>query len=227
MRKITAVALDDQPLLLAGIRSLIAQDPEIDLVGEGSVGEHLFSLVEKHQPNVVLLDLNMPHQEGGADRTTFQALPAINQLHRDHPQTVVIVLSQHISVTLIEGAFEIGVRGYILKDDIVSLNLPEAIRAVHQGRLFLSEAIKDELLQSRHGAKHSLLTKRQKQIVRQLASNLDMSISSHAAVLGITEASLRNHLSNMFRALNVSNISSCIVTCMRLGLVPFDTTYIE
>ena len=61
MRKITAVALDDQPLLLAGIRSLIAQDPEIDLVGEGSVGEHLFSLVEKHQPNVVLLDLNMPH----------------------------------------------------------------------------------------------------------------------------------------------------------------------
>lgn len=226
-KKIRIIALDDQHLLRQGIRRIIEREPEMQLVGEGWVGEHLPALVAEHRPDVVLLDVNMPQQEGDRDGgTTFRAFPAIAHLHKTHPETVIIILSQYISITLIEGAFEMGVRGYILKDDIESLNLGEAIRTVRDGRFFLSEAIKEEFIRTRNGRLADALTERQKEIVRQMASNVNLTYAQHAAVLDIQEQTLRNHLTAIFSILDVPNLACCIVKCMQEGIVPFETRYV-
>lgn len=227
--KIKVVTLDDQHLIREGIRRLMEQDKEMELVGEGSAGEDLPVLVARHQPDVILLDVNMPMQNGsdGKGENTFRAFPAIASLHKSHPQTLIVILSQYISVTLIEGAFELGVRGYILKDDIESLNLTDAIRTVLDGRYFISEAIKEEFIRSRNGRIADALTKRHKEIIRQMASNLNMTYGEHAAALGIKEQSLRNQLTTIFGILNVPNLASCIIKSMHEGIIPFEPRYVE
>lgn len=227
-KKIKIIALDDQHLIRQGIRRLLEQDPQMELVGEGWVGDHLSALVAEHRPDVVLLDVNMPLQEESDDpENTFRAFPAVARLHKAHPQTVIIILSQYISITLIEGAFEIGVRGYILKDDIESLNLTEAIHTVLEGRYFISEAIKEEFIRSRNGRLSDALTERQKEIVRQMASNLNLTYAAHAAALNIKEQSLRNQLTTIFGVLGAPSLASCIIKSMREGIVPFETRYVE
>ncbi len=227
-RPITVVVIDDQPLLRAGVRSLLEKEADIQLVGLGWVGDHLHTLVSKYRPDVVLLDLNMrQHESDEIEREMFRALPAIARLHEEHPQTVVIVLSQYISVTLIESAFELGVRGYILKEDVRSENLATAIRTVTNGQLFLSEAIRDELVRSQTEGIQNPLTGRQREIVYQMASDLDLPYAVHAEALKISEQAMRNHLTNIFKALDVTNLSACIVRCMELGIIPFETKYIQ
>jgi DNA-binding NarL/FixJ family response regulator len=223
---INVIAVDDQPIVLQGIRRLIEQDREMQLVGVGSTGDHLFDLMAAHRPDIVLLDVNMPQHEN-EKKSTFRALPAVARLHHAYPEALIIVLSQHISITLIEGAFEIGVRGYILKDDIKSLDLTEAIRTVRAGRFFLSEAIKEEFILARSGKINDLLTERHREIIRQIASNVNLTYGEHARALGIKEQTLRNHLGNMFRTLEVPNLAACIIRCMQEGIISIDTRYVE
>jgi DNA-binding NarL/FixJ family response regulator len=223
---IRIIALDDQHLLRQGIRRLIEQEPGMQLVGEGWVGDHLPALMSAHRPDIVFLDVNMPQQER-EEKSTFRAFPAIARLHKAYPETLIIILSQYISLTLIEGAFEIGVRGYILKDDVESLNLADAVRTVREGRYFLSEAIREELIRSRNGTINDLLTERQREIVRQMASNVNMTYGEHAAVLGIKEQTLRNHLTNVFSILDVPNLACCILKSMQEGLISFEVKYVE
>ena len=226
MSSIKIVAVDDQPIVLQGIQRLIEKEPEMQLVGEGFVGEHLFELMQIHRPDIVFLDVSMPHSEG-TDVSDFRAFPAIARLHADYPDTLIIVLSEYISITLIEGAFEMGVRGYILKNDIRSLDLPEAIRIVREGRFFLSEAIKNEFIRARNGTINDRLTDRHKEIMRQIASNVNLTYAQHADALGIKEQTLRNHLRNIFSTLEVPNLMSCVIRCMQEGIISFDTRYVE
>ena len=216
--RITVVALDDHHLIRAGIRSLLADSEDIELVGEGWAGEHLAQLIETHRPHVVLLDLKMPareKQEGDGD-IPFRTFAAITRLN---PETRVILISQHVSPATIEGALQSGVRGYLLKDDALSLHLIEAIHCVYHGGFYLSGEVSRQLSRLQPTLAKIPLTGRQEQVIQSIAANPDWSYTEHARQLGISENTFSNHLRHIFERLEVNNITAAVVKAIELGIV--------
>ena len=224
---IKAVIIDDDPLHRQGILHQLNAVDDIALVGIGTVGDHLFELVEQHQPDIIILDLNMPQRQGSKNYD-FKALPAIARVNEMYPGTLIIVISQYISLTLIRGAFETGIRGYILKDDDEAIfEIADAVRQVKRGQPVLSNAIRQEMFKSRYPTDLVEFTKQQTKVMRQLASDLDASYQYHADALGIAEKTFRNHLSEINRKLGTTNKTASVVRCMELGIIPFNSRYIE
>lgn len=221
-KPITVVAIDDHPLIRQAVRSMLALNDEIVLVAEGSAGEHLFPLVAEHRPDVLILDLGLPQTSNDSTYDqNFQVLPAVARLHQEYPETAVIILSQHIITSLVHQANEVGVKGYLLKSDDLSLNLPDAIETVSMGGVFFSESISQVLFDG-GTPPDPILTERQREIVLAIASAPDASYAEHAAALQIAEATLSNHLSRIFRKLGVKSLTACVVRCIELGIVPVE-----
>jgi len=223
MKPITVITLDDHYLVRQGIRSLLAEDESIRLVGEGSVGDHLAPLIKRHEPDVVLLDIGMPQQEikeGGRTDNSFRALPAIARLRNEYPDMNIIVVSQYASQVLVEGALEMGVRGYLLKGDALSAHLADAIRAVYRGGVYLSEGVSNRVrLPSLSARNEAALTTRQREIIRAIAAQPELTYAQHADQIGISEHTFTNHLRQIFSRLGVSNVTAAVVRAMQLGIV--------
>ena len=144
-KPITVVVVDDHPLIHEAVQSLIDKHEDIELVGTGLDGDDVFHLVETHKPDILLLDLEMPQSRTGNTGQRFRALPTIAQLRKKYPQTAPIILSQHLLRPLINRAVEYGLRGYLLKSDGLSLEVPDAVRRVSQGGLAFSETIRQQV----------------------------------------------------------------------------------
>ncbi|MCP5096843.1 MAG: response regulator transcription factor [Chloroflexi bacterium] len=227
---ITIVVIDDHPLIRHAIKTQVTESENLILVGEGTAGEHLASLVAQHQPDVVILDLNMPQSSlnhNGKPSEPFQALPEVTKLHRQYPETAVIILSEHIVPSLIYNGIKSGIKGYILKSDDFSLSLPEAIATVSKGGLSFSPQIQQKLFAARTDTYPPVLTPRQLEIVQTIAKSPDKSYAQHAANLGIRESSLRNHLTNINKILGAQNLTGCIIRCLQLGIVSLEIVSLE
>jgi DNA-binding NarL/FixJ family response regulator len=222
LEKIKVVSVDDHPLIHEAIRSLMADHQNMELVAEGYVGDHVFSLVEEHRPNVLILDLMMPAHENSQQKDqTFSPVPALERLVEEYPDTAIIILSQFLHKTIAQSAIDHGVRGYLLKSDNLSLNLPVAIEQVNKGGVYFSLEFSQELFSAKGPPPNKLLTVRQRETILAIAKNPDQSYSQIADGLGIAERTVKGHLNNAYRALEVSNITACIIRCMQLGLIPF------
>lgn len=220
---ITVVVLDDHYLIREGIRRLLDDHFDVELVAEGSVGDELFPLVERYRPDIILLDLGMPQTAQGAMHAQgpeFAAFPAIVQLRQDYPDTRIIIVSQYGTKTLVAGALEAGVKGYLLKSDALTQNLVEAIRMVHFGGVYFSDAIGQKLLEVEEHQPPPVLTDRQREIVRAVAANPNLSQAEHAQRLGISEHTLKQHLRQIYRGLGVSNLTAAVIKAIQLRIVP-------
>lgn len=220
MNAIRAVLVDDHPLIHEAVKSLLSEREDIVLVGQGYAGEQLFPLLEEYSPDVLILDLTMP-QHGNDSPARFAYLKAIAQLRADYPDMAVIILSQYLQSSLVQSLAEYGVKGYLLKSDNLSLNLPEAILAVTRGGVFFSEAVIGELFGKAKKPAENLLTERQRTVILAIAKNPDDSYAQIASRLAISENTLKGHLRNAYAALETTNITSCIIRCMQLNLIPF------
>jgi DNA-binding NarL/FixJ family response regulator len=197
----------------------------MELVGEGSTGDDVLALVKELAPDVLLLDLSMP--QSSADKSSgeqFKALPTIAGLSKKHPDTAIIVLTQHFVPVIIQGAVDLGVKGYLLKSDDLSLNLPSAVATVSKGGVYFSETIGEELFGKAKADRVVNLTARQIEILTNIAGSPDDSYATQAVNLGITESTLKNHLTRAFKALGVTNITAAIIRCMQLGIIPLKGT---
>lgn len=217
---ITVIAIDDHFLIREGIRSLLAGHPDVQLVAEGWAGEHLLHLVQVHSPDIVLLDLGLPATPQAGQTPPFQAFPALATLAQNHPRTRVIIVSQHDSPTLVEGAIELGVRGYLLKYDALTQQLVEAIRVVHRGGAYFSTAIWARL-QGQTSPSTVHLSPRQQEILWALAIHPDYSQARHARQLGISENTLKQHLRHIYRALGATNLTSAILKALQAEILPW------
>lgn len=222
MKTIKVVSVDDHYLIHEAIRSLLADHQGIDLVGEGNVGEQIFPLVERHRPDVLILDLIMPRLVGGnPEIDAFMPAPTLVKLRQDHPETAVIILSQYLNQHIVQSAIQHGVRGYLLKSDNLSLNLPDAIKEVNRGGVFFSLPVSQELFNPPQAPPDNLLTARQREIILAIAKAPDTPYAEIADRLSISPRTLKGHLDNAYKALDVGNITACIIRCMQLGLIPF------
>ncbi len=220
METITIVAIDDHPLIRQAIKSLVSTRENMELVAEGAVGSDALKLTEQYQPDVLLLDLSMPQNEEDTEGR-FQALPTIARLMERHPDTSIIILTQHYVPVIIHGAIKRGVSGYLLKSDDLSLNLPGAIEAVAKGGVYFSETVGQQLFQNGAQDKKEKvnLTERQIDILTTIYNSPDASYTEHAKNLNIKVTTFKAHLTKAFKALGVTNITAAIIRCMELGII--------
>lgn len=219
---IKVILIDDHFLIHEAVASLLAHRGEFELVAKGTAGKQIQPLIEQYHPDVVLLDINIPAQPGTTIRHAgrFQTLPAIRRLRQKHPQTQLVILSTDANRYLIEAALEAGARGYLLKDDELSLDLPDAIRAVHKGGVYFSKEVARQVVLPQPEYSDTGITDRQVQVLQYVISNANLSYAEHARNMGIAENTFRNHLRAIFAKLGASNLTYAIVRAIQLGIIP-------
>lgn len=215
-RAITVVTIDDHPLVREGIKRQLETDQGLRLVGEGSCGDDVLRLAEALQPDVMLLDIELP-QSADSHGKNFKLMMTLPVLQQRFPKTCPIIISQHLSQGLLRGAFTRGVRGYLLKDDILTLEVNKAIRQVVEGHHYFSHGVTARLAMNQHS--RADLTPRQKDVLMSLVENPNSSYIQHAELLGINEGTLRNYLQELKRQLNASTVLGCVVEAVREGIV--------
>lgn len=207
--------VDDQTLFRSGLAQLLSSDPRLELVGEAEDGLDALDLVREKHPDVVLMDIRMPRMDG---------LDATRQIAREHPDVKVLILTTFDADSYVIHALEAGAAGYVLKDA-----RPEAIAtsilAVRAGERVMAGPVADRVLKMLTGATtekefYDGLTSREIEILKMMAAG--MPNKQVAYRLGISEKTVRNHVSNMYEKLHVYDRAQAILYAVRKGLVSAD-----
>lgn len=223
-QKITIALIDDHKLFREGVKRILSFESSFEVVAEAGDGKEVEALVEKHKPDVVLMDINMPEING---------IEATKQLLEKHPDTKVIILSIHDDETYVSHALQSGAQGYLLKE-IDTESLLEAIRVVHDGGSYLHPKVTHnlveeyrKLVQSKqatnglHEIEHRkplhLLTRRECQVLQLLSEG--QSNRKIAETLVISEKTVKNHVSNILQKMEVDDRTQAVVKAIKNGWV--------
>lgn len=214
---IRIVIAEDHNLVRQGIRALLEQSGEMQVLGEAATGEEACRLAEEHMPDVVIMDLAMPRLDGA------QAAERILGM-KGHTQ--VIILSMHADTTMVQQLLRRGVKGYLLKD-AVGEELLLAVRSVSQGKMFLSPTISDTVMamlfdppDSSKETMADLLTPREREVLQLVAEgNTNNAI---AETLSISVKTVEKHRANVMSKLGVNDLASLIRESIKQGLVLLD-----
>ncbi len=203
---------DDHPLVRAGVRRVLESVPGIELVGEAGTGRETLAGLRTAQPDVLLLDLNMPDGDG------FTVLHEARALA---PDTHIIVLTMHAQPEYITRAVREGANGYLLKDLAVQ-DLVAAIDAVMSGSSFFSERAQRALAESMRagGAGESplaRLTGREREVLVAVARGL--TTKEIAANQNISARTVETHRANLMRKLDVHSVALLTQFAIREGLI--------
>ncbi|MCL2647069.1 MAG: response regulator transcription factor [Phycisphaerales bacterium] len=207
-RKIRVLCVDDHPLVRKGIASILANEPDITLIAEGSSGVDAVALYRQHRPDVVLMDLRMP----GGDGTT-----AVIDIRREFPDARIIALTSYDGDQDIYKALEAGVKGYLLKD-MVHTDVLKAIRAVNAGNRFVPAEVAERLTESfpYHG-----LTSREQEVLALVARGL--SNKQIAAQLGTATGTTKIHIQNILQKLKATDRTEAVTLAIRRGIIRLDS----
>jgi DNA-binding NarL/FixJ family response regulator len=207
MSTIRILCVDDHPMILEGIATMIDRQPDMSLAATALSGEQAVALFRQHRPDVTLMDLQL---------TGMSGLDAIVTIRAEDPDARIIVLTTFQGNEDIHRALNAGAATYLLKD-VRSHELLDMIREVHAGRRPLPPNVAS-LLEAR-GA-HPLLTSREVEVVALLAKGLRNK--EIAGVLGISEQTTKVHVKNILAKFNVSDRSAAINIALRRGIVHVD-----
>jgi DNA-binding NarL/FixJ family response regulator len=212
---IRVVLVDDQTLVRRGIRSLLELAGDITIAAEAGDGDEAIAVIRREQPDVVLLDVRMPKQDGVAVLRTLHAAG-------DLPPTILLTTFDD-DESLLEGV-KAGARGYLLKD--VSLEqLTDAIRTVAQGGTVIRPAITERVLRGLEHVRRDFdalsppdpLTKREVEILRLMAGGY--SNREIAEALGTAEGTVKNHASSILSKLGVRDRTRAVLKALELGYI--------
>jgi DNA-binding NarL/FixJ family response regulator len=215
---ITVLLAEDHNIVRKGIRALLEQVADIEVVGEVDNGLAAVDFVYQHKPNVVIMDINMPQLNG---------IQATEQICAGNPQTHIVILSQYSDETMVRQAIRAGAEGYLLKHSLVE-ELPLAIRAVHRGKTYLAPDVSRVLLDNfreadalmNTGNPLNRLTSRERQVMQMVAEgNTSKEI---AKVIGVTDKTVDKHRSNLMAKLNLKDLAHLIRTAIKHGLIFID-----
>jgi len=199
------VVADDHRLMVEGIRRALEGAEDVEIVGEASTGSQVLPLVRRLRPDVVLLDMRMPQMDG---------LTCLDQLRKNCPDVKVVVLSVFSDPERIQAAFKHGASGYIVKS-VNPIDLPSAIRQAVEGTVFHAVGLPE--VDERSLGKAAGLTERELSILKAVARGL-----SNAAIgkeLWVTEQTVKFHLTNIYRKLNLANRTEAARYAYQHGLV--------
>lgn len=205
-QEIRVLYADDHPSMRKGIASILANEPDMLLVGEAGNGQELINLFLSRRPDVTLMDLRMPEIDG---------IAAIRVLRQHSPNARIIVLSSYDGDQDIYRAMEAGVCGYLLKE-IAHTEIVQAIRTVHAGKRLIQSNITARLGDLPRGA----LTPREIQVLALAAQGLaNKEIGNH---LGTTVGTIKIHIQNILSKLNASDRTHAVTIALRRGILHLD-----
>lgn len=208
---IRVVLADDHPVVRAGIRNLLEKAADIEVVGEAQTGNEALQLVKTLQPDVLLLDMELPDLSGAE---------VARQLNEAHLSTHILVLSAYDDKEYILGLLANGAAGYLTKEEAPEV-IVEAVRGVAQGEQgWVSRRVVAQMAtwtrESETSAKLAALTKRETDVLRLVvAGKTNQEIG---AALGISDKTVEKHLIAVFKKLEVASRVEAAVLAVREGL---------
>jgi DNA-binding NarL/FixJ family response regulator len=206
---------DDHTVVRNGLRLILQQQPDFQVVGEASDGREAVRLAESEQPDVVVMDIGMPNLNG---------IEATRRIVTSRPKTAVAILSMHTDEGYVVRSMKAGVRAYLLKDS-AEADLIAAIRAISQGRSFFSPAIRKllqedfirQLEDNEVEDTYDLLSTREREILQLAAegkTNKEM-----AGALNISLFTVETHRAHILRKLNLHSVPELILYAVRKGII--------
>lgn len=213
MEPIRVLLVDDHPIVRQGVRSVLANHPDIDVVGEADGAASLFTSLESLKPNVILLDIRMPGPNG---------IEITQRVKREHPETKIIILSTYDEDEFLLGALRAGAEGYLLKSASAQV-LASAIRQVAQGERLLSPTLITKMMRefqelSKEKARSdSGLTEQELQVLRMIAAGA--TNKEIAEKLYWSEVTVKRKVQDILEKMGVANRAQAVADAARRGLL--------
>jgi DNA-binding NarL/FixJ family response regulator len=214
---IRVVLADDHAVVRKGIREFLEEEGDIVVVAEATDGDQAVALVAEHEPDVVVLDIQMPGVSG---------IEAGRRIKTDHPGVRVLILTAYDDEPYIFALLKAGANGYILKN-AESAQLIQAVRAVHGGESPLDPAVMQKVVQHvaagrPGGARGTVetLTDREIEILRLVAKG--MTNRAIGLALGISDRTVQGHLANIYGKLNVSSRTEAVTKALKQGWITIE-----
>ena len=203
---------DDHSMIREGLKNLLELDGDIEVIAEAVDGQDCLDKLETVKPDVLLLDINMPRMNG---------LEVLKNLQARKSKIKVLVLTVHNEVEYLLKAVDIGVNGYVLKDSD-STELKKAIVALHEGETYIQPslipALNSKMIEKNEDeVKIDALTRRELEVLKLLA--VGMYNKEVAEKLNISERTVKNHVSNIFKKLEVTDRTQAAVFAIRNNLI--------
>lgn len=198
---------DDHPVVRDGLRAIIATEPALDLAGEAVDGAEAIRLAGALDPDVVLMDLQMPGTDGVAATAAIRAA---------HPGIRVLVLTAYDADADITRAIDAGATGYLLKDTTREVLLA-AIRAAARGEPALSPAVTGRVLARMRAPRAEALSAREAQVLSAVSRGL--ANKQIARELRLSEATVKTHLEHIFAKLGVSDRTAAATLALQRGAI--------
>lgn len=207
--------VDDHTLFRAGLKALLLQSPELEVVGEAANGRDAIRCVGELKPDLVLMDITMPGMNG---------IEAVTEIKRRTPEVRVLVMTLHTAEDYIHASLKAGADGYILKDATQD-EFRVAMRSVLMGKTYLSIDVSAKVVSGYLGGGKSTgtssvydtLTHREREVLKLIAEgNMNKSIADY---LNLSVKTVEKHRSNLMTKLNVHNAAGLTVYAIENGLL--------
>ena len=214
MDKIKVIICDDHQILVQGLKSLLKDSEEIEIIATANNGQELLETLKNKKPDILLLDVDMPVMDG---------YETLKQVKSKYSSIKVISLTIHLDKTIIQKMMETGASGYLLKN-INKSELSEAIRKVYSGKIYISDEATNSLLDKEKLEVKTAqldesveeLTKREIEILKLIAEGY--SNTEIGGILYISPRTVDTHRTNIMKKLNVKNIAGLIKYAIQVGM---------
>ena len=215
MKKIRIVIAYDHTIFRQGLRMLLAQEDDMEVVGEAADGIEALELAKKHNPDIILLDIAMPNMDG---------VQVAGKIKKSLPQIKIIVLTSYSDDQFLYEFLKLGVSGFVLKDT-ASQELIYSIRKSHEGMVFFDPSVSKKVMEKFtqvSGGKsdfvnYGKLSDREKEVLRLVAEGC--ATKEVAEKLYISPKTVENHRANIMKKLNIRDRTGLTKYALRLGLI--------
>ncbi len=218
MDSIKIFLADDHAIMREGLTLILGNEPDFEIVGESGDGMETCEMVEKVKPDVLILDISMP---------TISGIEAARRLKKYIPETKILVLSRHDNETYVNQLLECGISGYMLKDDVGD-DLIRAVRAVFEGKIYLSPAITTGFVLNYLSLKKNIsgnerktaddpLTPREREVLKLIAEGNDNA--RIGLILRISTKTVKSHRLNIMKKLDIHKVNDLVLYAVRNGFV--------
>lgn len=204
-RTLRVLLADDHPLVRSGIRSTLAQEAQLELVGEATNGVEVVTLCDELSPDLLLLDLSMPESS---------PLETIASVQQASPDTRILVLTAFADDASIRSVMNVGVDGYLLKDEAPEA-LVRAIMSIAQGDTWFSRTVMQTFAEARKEATNVAFTPRERALMSGIARGWDNR--KLALEFDLAEQTIRNYISRLYDKVGVRSRSEAVVWAREHG----------